>query len=74
MENLRKPLLYSSPNLFYKQKVSQFTNTTFKHWQRSDIKGVGENSWLKANYSHDDNIEIEGIQFKWSVIIADITD
>ena len=38
------------------------------------LKGVGENSWLKANYSHDANIEIEGIQFKWPVIIADITD
>ena len=38
------------------------------------LKGVGGNSWLKANYSHDANIEIEGIQFKWPVIIADITD
>lgn len=32
------------------------------------------NSWLKANYSKDTNIEIEGFQFKWSVIVADKTD
>lgn len=38
------------------------------------LKGVGENSWLKANYSKDANIEIEGVQFKWPVIVADITD
>ena len=36
--------------------------------------GVGENSWFKANYSHDANIEIERIQFKWPVIIAVKTD
>lgn len=38
------------------------------------FKGVGENSWLKVNYSKDANIEIEGVQFKWPVIVADIAD
>lgn len=28
------------------------------------LKGVGKNSWLKANYSHGANIEIEGKEFK----------
>lgn len=27
-----------------------------------------------VNYSKDANIEIEGVQFKWPVIVADITD
>lgn len=38
------------------------------------IKGVGENSWLKASYLKDANIEIERVQFKWPFIVADITD
>ena len=38
------------------------------------LKGVGGNNWLKAKCSHDANIEIQGIQFKKPVIIADITD
>lgn len=38
------------------------------------LKVGEENSWLKANYSKDANSEIEGVQFKWPVIMADITD
>ena len=37
-------------------------------------QGVGENSWFKANYSHDVNIVKERIQSKLPVIIADKTD
>lgn len=38
------------------------------------LMGIGKKRWLKANYSKDANIEIEGVQFKWPVIVADITD
>lgn len=38
------------------------------------LKGVGEKSWLKANYSKNASIEIERVQLKWPFIVADITD